>query len=208
MKRATISQAKDPLSELLASVKRGETVLILDGDRPIARLAPVDAAERDADERLTVERRGVVHRASKPPLKKLPPPTELPEGVVREPVSPALAGLHRHDPQIVVAWTATIECASAFVRKHRERVVSDAQLARVLRRIAELAARWNVSEPNAQLHVAVERLVVRQALKAGDAIQLASAAALGTGGEFVCLGRRLALAATNEGLRVVPEKEG
>jgi predicted nucleic acid-binding protein len=126
--------------------------------------------------------------------------------LVREPASGALAGLHREDPQVVVAWTATIECASAFVRKHRERMISDAQLARLLRRIAELAVHWNVSEPNAELRNNAERLVARHALKAGDAIQLASAAGvLSAGGEFVCLDRRLALAATSEGLRVVPE---
>ncbi|HJU22730.1 MAG TPA: type II toxin-antitoxin system prevent-host-death family antitoxin [Casimicrobiaceae bacterium] len=82
MKRVTISQAKNHLSELLASVKRGESVLILERDRPIARLVPIDASEQSDDERLAdLERRGIIRRATKPPRKTLPPPIDWPAGV-------------------------------------------------------------------------------------------------------------------------------
>jgi prevent-host-death family protein len=82
MKTATISQAKDHLSQLIARVKRGETVLILERDRPVARLVPIDAACSDEEERLTeLERRGVLRRAAVRPLQKLPPPIRLPEGL-------------------------------------------------------------------------------------------------------------------------------
>ena len=82
MKRATISQAKNRLSELLAQVKRGETVLILERDRPIARIVPIETSEREEDERLAdLERRGIVRRSARPPRKALPPPIELPKGV-------------------------------------------------------------------------------------------------------------------------------
>ncbi|MDQ2917172.1 MAG: type II toxin-antitoxin system prevent-host-death family antitoxin [Pseudomonadota bacterium] len=78
MKTATISHAKNHLSELLAGVKRGESVLILERDRPIARLVPV---ERDDDERLAdLERRGIIRRAARPPRKTLPPPIDWPAG--------------------------------------------------------------------------------------------------------------------------------
>jgi len=81
MKTATISHAKNHLSELLAGVKRGESVLILERDRPIARIVPVEASERDDDERLAdLERRGIIRRAAKPPRKTLPPPIDWPEG--------------------------------------------------------------------------------------------------------------------------------
>jgi prevent-host-death family protein len=81
VKTATISQAKNHLSELLASVKRGESVLILERDRPIARIVPVEPSERDDDERLAdLERRGIIRRAARPPRKTLPPPIELPDG--------------------------------------------------------------------------------------------------------------------------------
>ncbi|TMH28301.1 MAG: type II toxin-antitoxin system VapC family toxin [Betaproteobacteria bacterium] len=116
--------------------------------------------------------------------------------------------LYRADQEIAVAWTATIECASACVRKHRERVISDEQLTLLLERLRMLSQSWNIAEPTLDLRVSAERLVARHALRAGDAIQLASAIALasaaGPVSELVCFDRRLALAATTEGLRVVP----
>jgi prevent-host-death family protein len=82
MKSATISETKNNLSQLLARVKRGETVLILERDRPIARIVPVDAEQTSDDERLSeLERRGVLRRAEVPPMKKLPAPIKLPRGV-------------------------------------------------------------------------------------------------------------------------------
>jgi prevent-host-death family protein len=82
MKRATISHAKNHLSELLASVKRGESVLILERDRPIARIVPIDASQQSDDERLAdLERRGIIRRAAKPPRKTLPRPIDWPAGV-------------------------------------------------------------------------------------------------------------------------------
>ena len=81
MKSATISHAKNHLSELLAAVKRGESVLILERDRPIARIVPIESSERDDDERLAdLERRGVIRRAARPARKSLPPPIDWPEG--------------------------------------------------------------------------------------------------------------------------------
>jgi len=41
MKRASVSETKNHLSELLERVRRGETILITDRDRPVARLEPV-----------------------------------------------------------------------------------------------------------------------------------------------------------------------
>jgi len=49
MKKATISETKNHLSRLLEEVKNGTTILILDRDRPVARLEPV-AADEQADE--------------------------------------------------------------------------------------------------------------------------------------------------------------
>ena len=78
MKSATISQAKNHLSELLAGVKRGESVLILERNRPIARIVPIDASQQSDDERLAdLERRGVIRRPARPPRKALPPPIRL-----------------------------------------------------------------------------------------------------------------------------------
>ena len=129
--------------------------------------------------------------------------------LVSEPATDVVARLLRSDPDIVVAWTATIECVSACVRRHRERVASDTQLAGALNRLRDLSAYWNVAEPTNALRSAAEKLVARHAIRTADAIQLASATVAaegsGTAMEFVCFDRRLALAATTEGLRVVPD---
>lgn len=43
MKKASISEAKNGLSRLLERVRRGETILITDRNRPVARLEPVSS---------------------------------------------------------------------------------------------------------------------------------------------------------------------
>ncbi|HEX8738634.1 MAG TPA: type II toxin-antitoxin system prevent-host-death family antitoxin [Casimicrobiaceae bacterium] len=93
MKVATISETKNHLSELLARVKRGESVLILDRARPVARLVPVESTgdrreTRFADhERLKeLERAGVLRRAKVRAgvnfLASLPPPPKVRVDVV------------------------------------------------------------------------------------------------------------------------------
>ncbi len=64
MKTASISTAKNQLSALLEQVRHGETILITDHDRPVARLVPV-GAENDgpgANELGLLERKGILRR--------------------------------------------------------------------------------------------------------------------------------------------------
>ena len=42
MKRATVSQAKNGLSALLADVRRGETVLVTRRGKAVAQISPID----------------------------------------------------------------------------------------------------------------------------------------------------------------------
>ncbi len=44
MKKTSITEAKNTFSALIDRVRRGETVLILDRNRPVARLEPVSSA--------------------------------------------------------------------------------------------------------------------------------------------------------------------
>ncbi len=85
MKTATISEAKNRLSEYLRAVKRGEQVLILDRRIPVARLVPVDpVGDFDEPARLAVlERTGVIRRARRKGVAKLllQPPPKLPRGM-------------------------------------------------------------------------------------------------------------------------------
>ncbi|MGH8019115.1 MAG: type II toxin-antitoxin system Phd/YefM family antitoxin [Opitutaceae bacterium] len=63
MKTANVTESKNALSELLRSVKAGQSILILDRDEPVARLEPVPADALPADVRLrALERRGLIRR--------------------------------------------------------------------------------------------------------------------------------------------------
>lgn len=83
MKTASISEAKNRLSAYIDLVRKGETVLITDRSRPVAQLAPLTAGSPEWDQsRLSdLERKGVLRRASKPPMKQLPSPVKLPPGI-------------------------------------------------------------------------------------------------------------------------------
>ena len=65
MKRATITEAKNQLSALLDRVRHGETILIVDRGRPVARLeSAVAHTADDPDGRLArLERQGIIRRA-------------------------------------------------------------------------------------------------------------------------------------------------
>lgn len=88
MKTATISETKNSLSALLDRVRHGETILITDRRRPIARLSPVaSAGDAGPDEgRLArLERAGVIRRGSGERLDEIlrvPPPAPEPGGDV------------------------------------------------------------------------------------------------------------------------------
>ena len=64
MKRATLTETKNNLSALVDQVRDGETILILDRGRPVARLESVLEGDSPSEGRLArLERRGVVRRA-------------------------------------------------------------------------------------------------------------------------------------------------
>jgi prevent-host-death family protein len=81
MKTATISETKNSLSALLDRVRHGETVLITDRSRPVARLEPVARAEDpgpDEGRLARLERGGIIRRAGRGRLDEIlrfPPPT-------------------------------------------------------------------------------------------------------------------------------------
>ena len=88
VKTATITEAKNQLSALIDRVRHGETIVITDRGRPVARLvsAVTGAAEDPAGRLARLERRGGLRRATAPPpraliLKKLPK-TKKPSGVL------------------------------------------------------------------------------------------------------------------------------
>jgi antitoxin (DNA-binding transcriptional repressor) of toxin-antitoxin stability system len=71
MKKASITETKNRLSALLEAVKRGETVLIMDREKPVARLEPVttDTDEETEGWLRELERTGLVKRPKTHPSK-------------------------------------------------------------------------------------------------------------------------------------------
>jgi prevent-host-death family protein len=64
MKKASITEAKNSLSQLIDYVKGGSPVLIVDRGRPVARLEPVTGLRSDDDSRLArLVREGIVRPA-------------------------------------------------------------------------------------------------------------------------------------------------
>ena len=88
MKKATITEAKNRLSALIDRVQHGETIVITDRGRPVARLvSTLMSAADDPEGRLAkLERRGGLRLATAAPardliLKKLPK-ARKPSGVL------------------------------------------------------------------------------------------------------------------------------
>ncbi|MGH3026692.1 MAG: type II toxin-antitoxin system Phd/YefM family antitoxin [Gaiellaceae bacterium] len=70
MKKATVTEAKNRLSALLAEVRAGETVVIVDRGLPVAHLGPVIGHVDDAGGRLArLQRAGALRPArGEPPV--------------------------------------------------------------------------------------------------------------------------------------------
>src|SRR5262249_10718827 len=73
MKKSTITQAKNQLSALIDRVRHGETIVITDRGRPVARLVPAwSHAVEDPEGRLArLERHGGLRRGAAPPPRAL-----------------------------------------------------------------------------------------------------------------------------------------
>jgi prevent-host-death family protein len=73
MKVAGITEAKNQLSALIDRVRHGDTVLIVDRGRPVARLESVvtDAADARDGRLARLERQGTLRRALDPPARDI-----------------------------------------------------------------------------------------------------------------------------------------
>ncbi len=84
MKTASVSETKNNLSAILRQVREGESFLIVDRGKPIARLEPLNAEEKGADQRRAdLERRGILRRGRGRVRREIieTPPPPLPKGV-------------------------------------------------------------------------------------------------------------------------------
>lgn len=82
MKSATITQAKNGLSALLDLVRAGETVVITDRGRPVARLEPATSTDDSSGRLLRLERSGALRVGTGAPPVELVgrPAPRLPNG--------------------------------------------------------------------------------------------------------------------------------
>ena len=73
MKKATLTQTKNQLSKLIDQVRNGETILVLDRGRPVARIesALTTKTGSDPEGRIArLERQGVLRRATERPSRQ------------------------------------------------------------------------------------------------------------------------------------------
>lgn len=90
MKKASLTETKNRLSALIDEVREGETILVLDRGRPVARIESVVGSGPGSPGRLErLERRGLIKRGSEPhsddDLLAVPPPSAKPgASVLRE----------------------------------------------------------------------------------------------------------------------------
>lgn len=75
MKTASISATKNQLSALIEQVRHGETILITDHDRPVARLTPIatENGPSGSDELALLERKGILRRGHGRACRLMPP---------------------------------------------------------------------------------------------------------------------------------------
>ncbi len=87
MRQAKIANLKNNLSRYLDHVRRGGSVIVLDRDRPVARLVPLplDGASGASDRLARLERHGLIRRGAgtRSATPKTRKPTRLPGGVLR-----------------------------------------------------------------------------------------------------------------------------
>jgi len=128
--------------------------------------------------------------------------------LVAEQRSASLAALALEDSATFVAWVTRVELTSALARRQRSGELSISEAALLEERGSNIIDTWREVKPDDELRESARRFVRLHALKAQDALQLASAwiACRARAGslEFVCLDDRLRSAAQREGFRLRP----
>ncbi len=129
--------------------------------------------------------------------------------LVEGPTSKRVLAFYQEQPEIVAAWSATVECISALARLEREGRLEYKAITQATRQLQELQEAWHEVQPIESVRQLACRLLRVHPLRAADSVQLASAliAAGSHAGEwgFVCLDARLCEAAEREGFRVLSD---
>ena len=129
--------------------------------------------------------------------------------VVEERTSDLATRYYEANPELVVWWGASVECASALARLERDGALETRDLTQALQQLQALQSAWNEVQPLDSVRIAAQRLLRLHPLRAADALQLGAALVAADhrpqAWEFVCLDARLAAAAEREGFGIVSD---
>jgi hypothetical protein len=127
--------------------------------------------------------------------------------LARQPQTETMQELIADDSAIAVWWGTFVECASAISRLARDHDLDEPSVTAAFDRLEALSVAWTEVEPSSSVRAAAVRMLRVHPLRAGDALQLASAfvaaAGVPAGLDVVALDDRLAAAARKEGFRVL-----
>jgi predicted nucleic acid-binding protein len=127
--------------------------------------------------------------------------------LVEESTTKRILAFYQEHPEIVAAWSATVECVSALARLEREGRLESRTVTQATRQLQELQEAWHEVQPIESVRQLACRLLRVHPLRAADSMQLASALiAAGSNVRewgFVCLDARLCEAAEREGFKVL-----
>ncbi|MFQ5690777.1 MAG: type II toxin-antitoxin system VapC family toxin [Gemmatimonadota bacterium] len=122
-----------------------------------------------------------------------------------QPETPRAEAWLRDDAEMVVWWGSVIECASAFARLRRQRLLGVDGEETACDILAELAGSWYEVQPTMSIQRRVLRFMRVHSLSASDASQLAAAVEWAGGAEAARLATfdpRLQAVARLEGFAV------
>ena len=129
--------------------------------------------------------------------------------IVEEAASTQMRDLYQSDSSMLVWWGTLVECRSGIARRERAGKISNATGTKTMGALRDLADYWTEVEPVEAVRTVALRLLGAHDLCAADSMQLAAAVVARSEPprvlQFVCLDRRLALAASKEGLDAVGE---
>lgn len=110
-------------------------------------------------------------------------------------------------PNMVVWWTTSVECASAFYRLERDKEMTARELQQSQQSLEHHRSLWGQVAPSDEVRTLTERLLRKHQLRAADSLQLAAALvwcnSYPKGRAFVCDDGRLLAAAEQEGFNAV-----
>lgn len=126
--------------------------------------------------------------------------------ILKEEMTDKVLRFKKENPRLVLWWASPVEIASAVERAFFEKKISIKIREETHDRLSLLQAEAYQVSPTDLVRQRAIRLIATHHLKAADSLQLASALFVSKenpkGWVFVCLDKKLAIAAQNEGFKV------